>query len=88
MGLENWGPGLTGKWVDEIRAHIHTRLSTTPAAFPLAPENEEFETEVRQLIHGRYRILFTMKRNADEVLILRLRGPFTGIERPSDTERW
>ncbi|MGH9948335.1 MAG: type II toxin-antitoxin system RelE/ParE family toxin [Pyrinomonadaceae bacterium] len=74
-GVENWGAEMATKWFAELEKHVRNLLSAMPKAFPTARENSDFEIEVRQLVQGRYRILFTLK--ADEVLVLRLRGPFT-----------
>ena len=42
---------------------------------PLAPENDEFEEEIRELLYGkrqhRYRILFTIREQAVVVLHIR-----------------
>jgi plasmid stabilization system protein ParE len=42
-----------------------------PARYPLAPENEEHANEIRQLVYGRYRILFTIQPG--RVVILHVR---------------
>jgi plasmid stabilization system protein ParE len=42
-----------------------------PARCPLAPENEDHPKEIRQLVHGRYRILFTIEPG--RVVILHVR---------------
>jgi hypothetical protein len=58
-----------------------------PKAFPVAPEDEEFPEEIRQMIVGRYRILFTIKGR--KVHVLHVRGAFTGqvgqLERKSNS---
>lgn len=74
-GTENWGAEEAGRWLDEFEVYVNTRLSEMPLAYPFAPEGEEFEFEVRQLIYGRYRVLF--RHDAQEVLVLRVRGPYT-----------
>ena len=43
-------------------------------AFPVAPEDEEFPEEIRQMIVGRYHILFTIKGR--KVHVLYVRGAF------------
>lgn len=74
-GVENWGETAALRWLDEFERHIERRLSDMPTANAVAPETVEFDTEVRQLIYHRYRVLFTIK--GTEVLVLRIRGPFT-----------
>ena len=61
-----------------------------PARCPLAPENEEFEAETRELLHGkrqhRYRIPFTIREQTIVVLHIRhgamqsLRGDVADVE--------
>ena len=59
--------------MDEL---IIKRLSFIPLACPLAPENSDFEFELRQLVVHRYRILFRIFE--ETVFVLRIRGPFSG----------
>jgi hypothetical protein len=47
-----------------------------PKAFPLAPEDDEFSEKIRQMVVGRYRILFTIKGR--KVHVLHVRGAFLG----------
>jgi plasmid stabilization system protein ParE len=42
-----------------------------PARCPFAPENEDHTQEIRQLIFGRYRVLFTIQPG--RVVILHVR---------------
>jgi len=48
------------------------RLENHPERCPLAPENDEFDEEIRQLLygrrHGRYRILFTIRQQTVFIL--------------------
>lgn len=61
-------------WLNQVTAAIAS-LENYPRRAPLAPENEWFEAEIRQLLFGKkqgqYRILFTIKQN--EVHILHVR---------------
>ena len=41
---------------------------------PLAPEDDEFSAEIRQMIVGRYRILFTIRKQ--KVHVLHIRGAY------------
>ncbi len=75
-GLEYWGPEKASDWLTEIEKTAIARLSQIPKAFPRAPESDEFAQEVRQMKFSRYRILFHLK--GSDVLILRIRGPFSG----------
>jgi len=76
-GVENWGLERAKKWLDQIDELIQVRLATMPHSNPLAPETFELDSEIRQLLVGRYRILYTIED--DEVLVIRVRGPFTVV---------
>jgi plasmid stabilization system protein ParE len=81
-GRRVWGKQLAQKWMKELRDAILKQLAITPRAFPLAPENEDFEDEIRQLVVGRYRISFTIDRRA--VHVLHVRGPYPGRRLDAD----
>ena len=54
-----------------------------PKGFPLAPEDDEFSEEIRQMVVGRYRVLFTIKGR--KVHVLHVRGAYVGaIDQPED----
>jgi len=72
-GSRAWGRENAKAWVRQIRQTIKNRLTSMPLGCPLAPENEELDIPVRQLIVGRYRILFIVEKGT--VTILHLRGP-------------
>jgi plasmid stabilization system protein ParE len=61
--IEEWigadSPKAAGRWMDGLLA-IVDRLERMPTRCPLAPENESHAEEIRQMIYGRYRILFTI----------------------------
>ncbi len=61
-------------WYERVRRAIES-LADMPHRARLAPENREFESEIRQLIHGRrsgsYRILFTIREGTVHVLHIR-----------------
>jgi plasmid stabilization system protein ParE len=59
-----------GRWLDDLLAVVD-RLETMPSRCPLAPENESHTEEIRQLIFGRYRVLFTIQPG--RVVILHVR---------------
>lgn len=75
-GIDNWGIEKADKWLDEMENKVFSRISQMPMAFPIAPESQEFDIEVRHFVIGRYRILFTV--SGMDVLVLRVRGPFRG----------
>ena len=75
-GIEVWGEDAALKWYSDIRGSIQDLLGEFPLSQPLAPDANEYEVEVRQMISGRYRVLFTVDRKT--VTILHIRGPYTG----------
>ena len=62
------------RWFEGLRQAVAS-LAQTPRRCPLAPENERFPFEVRQLLYGhrahRYRVLFTIE--GDTVTVLHIR---------------
>jgi len=67
------------QWARELRSAAAKQLGVVPKGFPLAPENEEFSEEIRQMVVGRYRVLFTIKgRN---VHVLHVRGAYVDSAR-------
>jgi plasmid stabilization system protein ParE len=75
-GCRMWGKTQAQKWVRDLRTAITKRLATIPTAFPRAPENDEFEDEIRQMIVGPYRVLFTIR--GKRVHVLHVRGAYVG----------
>lgn len=67
-GCRVWGKKETQRWVRELRTAVTKQLSLFPKAFPLAPEDDEFSEEIRQMISGRYRVLFTTRKRTVHVL--------------------
>jgi plasmid stabilization system protein ParE len=56
------------------RAGLERRLrvlETSPQAFGFAPENDDAKGDVRQMLYGRYRILYTIR--AETVFVLTVR---------------
>jgi plasmid stabilization system protein ParE len=80
-GLQTWGENAAEKWLRELYRCIYDRLTVFPKSCPPAPESDELDGEVRQLIFLRYRILFEIDKGL--VVVLQVDGPFTG----SDSER-
>ena len=44
------------------------QLAVVPKGLPLAPEDDEFSEEIRQMVVGRYRVLFTIRGSRVHVL--------------------
>lgn len=59
-------------------------LEQNPLRCPLAPESAFFEQEIRQLIYGRYRILFTVEGGT--VLVLRVRHGVREYLKPEEKD--
>ena len=61
-------------WYNSIMEALYT-LEEMPRRCALAPENEDFKDEIRQLLHGKrrdtYRILFTVQGETVYVLHIR-----------------
>jgi plasmid stabilization system protein ParE len=57
-------------WFFQIQSEIST-LKRLPFRCPLAPENSVFDKEIRQLIIGKYRVLFTVELNHVHILHVR-----------------
>jgi plasmid stabilization system protein ParE len=73
-GRRTWGKLEAQQWVRQLRAAISEQLAVVPKAFPRAPEDDEFSEEIRQMIVGRYRVLFTI--NGPKVHVLHVRGAY------------
>lgn len=67
-------PSLADSWFIRLFQTLDT-LKQFPHRCPLAPENDEFEEEVRQLLYGKrrtaYRILFSVQKGTVYVLHVR-----------------
>lgn len=79
-GCRNWSTGQAQHWARELRSTVLNRLRVVPKAFPLAPENNEFAEEIRQMTVGRYRVLFTIIGR--KVHVLHVRGAYVGSREP------
>jgi plasmid stabilization system protein ParE len=80
-GCRVWGSAEADKWLRQLRVAVSRRLAVLPFAFPHAAENEEFVEEIRQMIVGRYRVLFTIKDLS--VHVLHVRGAYVEDDRPT-----
>ena len=67
-GCRVWGKKEAQRWVRDLWTAVSRQLSTVPRGFPLAPEDDEFPEEIRQMIVGRYRVLFTIRKTKVHVL--------------------
>jgi plasmid stabilization system protein ParE len=72
-GSRRWSIAQANKWLRELRGAIR-QLSVLPESRPIAPEDDEFTETIRQLIIGRYRVLFTVQ--GKKVHILHVRGAY------------
>jgi plasmid stabilization system protein ParE len=75
-GCRAWGEKEAQRWVRQLREAVFTQLALIPRGFPLAPEDDEFSEKIRQMIVGRYRVLFTIKDR--RVHVLHVRGSYVG----------
>jgi len=83
-GCRAWGKREAQQWARQLRTSVFKQLAIVPKGFPLAPEDDEFSEEIRQMIVGRYRVLFTIKgRN---VHVLHVRGAYVGAIEPQHDE--
>src|SRR2546427_9630335 len=79
-GCRRWGKRKAQRWVRDLRTAVLKQLRVMPEAFPLAPENDEFAEKIHQMLIGRYRVIFTIKKRI--VHVLHVRGSFSSpIER-------
>ncbi len=75
-GCEKWGTIEASAWYIATRDSIYNLLRSFPLGHPISPNDCEYEVEIRQLILGRYRVLFNV--TADVVTIIHIRGPYSG----------
>src|ERR1041385_4892104 len=71
-GCRAWGKKEAQRWVRQLRTAVSRQLSIVPKGFPIAPEDDEFSEEIRQMVVGRYRVLFTIRKR--QVHVLHVRG--------------
>lgn len=67
-GCRVWGKKEAQRWVRQLRTAVSKQLSLLPKGFPIAPENDEFAEEIRQMVVGRYRVLYTIRKRKVHVL--------------------
>ena len=73
-GIRNWGVDGAKTWAIKLRRVIKQRLSQSPLSYPLAPDRDLSQPDVRHLLHGRYRVLFEI--DGSTVRVLYVRGPY------------
>jgi plasmid stabilization system protein ParE len=84
-GCRVWGKHQAQRWARDLRSAIQQQLKHFPTGLPLAPENENSTDEIRQLIVGRYRVLFTIQ--GKKVHVLHVRGAYTrDVDQNGDEE--
>lgn len=76
-GCRRWGRKNAKIWVRELRNTIVSRLTSTPLSGSIAPESEQLGMPIRQLILGRYRVLYLVEKKT--VTILHVRGAYEGL---------
>jgi plasmid stabilization system protein ParE len=82
-GCRVWGKREAQEWVRQLRTAVAQQLAIVPKGFPVAPEDDEFAEEIRQMVVGRYRVLFTIKGR--RVHVLHVRGAYVGsLEQSED----
>ena len=74
-GIENWGEQEAFRWARQFRSETQRKLAVFPLGLSRAPEREDSVFDIRQLIIGRYRVLFVV--NEEIVTILGIRGPYS-----------
>lgn len=74
-------PSHADMWLDSLLIAIDT-LEQYPKRCPVAPEAEAFSYEVRHLLHGAYRVLFTIHDR--EVRVFHVRHGSRSTMNPDD----
>lgn len=75
--------GVALRWYEGLLKAFRS-LEKNPLRCPLAPESALFEEEIRQLIYGKYRILFTVE--GETVFVLRVRHSAQEHLKPEEDE--
>jgi plasmid stabilization system protein ParE len=73
-GCRVWGQQKARVWARELQRTIKSRLTSLPLSCPLAPESDDLEMQIRQLVVKHYRVLFIVEKKT--VTILHVRGPY------------
>ena len=83
-GCRVWGKREAQQWVRQLRTAVSRQLAIVPKGFALAPEDDEFSEEIRQMLVGRYRVLFTI--SGRKVHVLHVRGAYVDPVDRSESE--
>jgi plasmid stabilization system protein ParE len=81
-GCRTWGRKAAEAWILKLRHTINTGLPSTPLGCSLAPESTELDLDIRQLIVGRYRILFIVENRL--VTVLHVKGSYVSQLSPAE----
>jgi plasmid stabilization system protein ParE len=82
--LNQHSPTAALRWYEGLLKAFRS-LERNLLCCPLAPEHVFFDKDIRQLLHGKHRILFTVE--GDTVFILRVRhGAQTPLVPDDDTD--
>jgi plasmid stabilization system protein ParE len=73
-GCGAWGVEEAENWANELRSLVLKNLSTFPRKYPVASTDDGSGREYRQMIVGRYRVLFHIDKQV--VWVIHVRGPF------------
>jgi plasmid stabilization system protein ParE len=58
------------RWREGLQRRLRT-LQTNPEGLGFAPENDAAKADVRQLLYGRYRILYTVREKTVFIITFR-----------------
>lgn len=75
-GSEYWGVEMAIDWVNDFRFVIEEKLSRSPNRCAFAPENDGSGRVFRQLLVGRYRVIFHIIETT--IYVVHVRGSFSG----------
>lgn len=75
--------GAALRWYEGLMKAFRS-LERNPHRCPHAPESGFFEEEIRQLIYGKYRILFTVE--GETVFVLRVRHSAQEYLKPEEDD--
>lgn len=73
-GSEEWGVEEVERWANDLRSSILKNLGTFPLKYPVAPERDGTGRSYRQMMVGRYRVIFHVDKLV--VRIIHVTGSF------------
>lgn len=74
-GCREWGEEAAWRWYENLRDSVRRMLASFPLSQAIAPDNDSYQFDTRQMLVGRYRFLFTVQ--GETVTVFHVRGPFT-----------